>query len=310
MVSLILVTGFLGAGKTTLINEILSQNQSIPISVILNEFGNSSLESRFITQKNGEVIELANGCMCCVAKSDVPRIVRLILEKSPQTQYILIEASGISDLDPVTETLSDSTLRELVRLDCILCVVDAAEFESQRRVHPIVMSQVGDSDIVIINKTQDVPLTTITSIRTCVHTLDPQIVILQDVHSLSLEAIIDVAPLTHHGRVRAIKHTHPDHSLYSHVLIQTDKVPQFDVLSQRIKEYGDAIIRVKGVLINPSDHSQALLYQKVGPRVSLDSRPWKDQEPHSSVLLCVGMHFDQKALEQELLKCFIDGSVE
>lgn len=102
----LLVTGFLGSGKTTFLNWLIQTHPNIKISLILNEFGDVKLESQFIKEhEGGEVIELANGCMCCVANSDIPRIVRLILENAPHTEYIVIEASGLSDPDPIREVL-------------------------------------------------------------------------------------------------------------------------------------------------------------------------------------------------------------
>lgn len=151
-IPIILLTGFLGSGKTTFLNWIITQNPNTKISVIVNEFGTIKLESQFIKNASGDVIELANGCMCCMAKSDIPRTIRLILEHSPQTEYILIEASGLSDPDPIKETLLSESLAAIVYLHSTICIVDALHFLDTYLEHPLILSQAADSDAIIFSK--------------------------------------------------------------------------------------------------------------------------------------------------------------
>lgn len=160
-IPVILLTGFLGAGKTTLINWILKHHSDRQLSVLLNEFGDISLESRFLTDGGLEVAEIANGCMCCAARDDIPLAIRYILEHAPATRCILIEASGLSDPEPIHAALSagfqsteiDADLSQLVRLDTTVCVIDAQNFLTTRQTYGIVNSQLGDAEFVVLNKT-------------------------------------------------------------------------------------------------------------------------------------------------------------
>lgn len=152
-----LITGFLGSGKTTFINWILHKYPTAHISVILNEFGDMKLESAFVQKHTGSVIELANGCMCCVAKSDIPRVVEYILKNSPQTEYILIEASGLSDPDPIKEVLDTPPLNAFVYLHTTLCIIDTTTFMDTYKDHPLVLSQAGDADAIIFSKLSACP---------------------------------------------------------------------------------------------------------------------------------------------------------
>lgn len=155
-IPILLVTGFLGAGKTTFINWLIHRVPEKKISLILNEFGDIKLESQFIEKQGiGLVTELANGCMCCVAKSDIPRVVKYTLDNAPTTETILIEASGLSDPDPVRDVLQAGELTTLVHLNTIVCIVDALNFEKQKNVYPIILSQIGDADLVILSKTSN-----------------------------------------------------------------------------------------------------------------------------------------------------------
>mgnify|MGYP005852950931 CR=1 FL=1 len=123
-----LITGFLGSGKTTLINRILQMRPKTKISVILNEFGDVSLESQFVKGHEGDIFELSNGCMCCVAQEDFVRVVRWILDQKPETEHVLIEASGSSDPLPVISTFRESDVADKIQLTTVACVLDAENF--------------------------------------------------------------------------------------------------------------------------------------------------------------------------------------
>ena len=156
-VPVLLITGFLGSGKTTFINWILKERPNDNISIILNEYGSIQLESQFLeTRPFGVVSELANGCMCCVAKDDIPRVIEYILEKAPHTSQIIIEASGLSDPDPVALALQEGRLIESIRLDTIVAIIDAVNFEDHKKKFPIVMSQVADADLLVLSKATEI----------------------------------------------------------------------------------------------------------------------------------------------------------
>lgn len=76
-----------------MINQILKKNKDLKIALIVNEFGDVSLESQFINSTNEEIVEMSNGCMCCVVRKDIIDTVQMILDKRPDTDYIIVEAS-------------------------------------------------------------------------------------------------------------------------------------------------------------------------------------------------------------------------
>lgn len=132
-----LLTGYLGAGKTTLMNHILSNQQGYKVAVIVNDIGEVNIDSSLI-QKGGIVQEedaslvpLTNGCICCTLKVDLMKQIAE-LAQSGKFDYILIEASGICEPLPIVQTISmmdgsvpDSDVPPIVRLDCVVTVVDA-----------------------------------------------------------------------------------------------------------------------------------------------------------------------------------------
>src|SRR3989344_8256016 len=109
----------------TFLNWLIHTHADQRISIILNEFGDVKLESQFVEEKDAFITELASGCMCCVAKSDIPHVIYLILDKSPQTEYILIEASGLSDPTPIHAALSGPELSDVIFFDKTIAIIDA-----------------------------------------------------------------------------------------------------------------------------------------------------------------------------------------
>lgn len=120
------LTGFLGAGKTTLLNRILSENHGQRIAVIENEFGEVGIDQALVLRSDEEVFEMNNGCLCCTVRGDLIRILGNLLRRRDRFDRILIETTGLADPGPVIQTFfMDDTLKEQVRLDGVITVVDA-----------------------------------------------------------------------------------------------------------------------------------------------------------------------------------------
>jgi len=159
-----LITGFLGAGKTTLVRHILSANHGMRIAVILNEFGDAVEGAYFqdlegLKSASGEWVELANGCMCCSVKSDFVQALESLLAKEQKPEYIIIETTGLANPGPVAAALwTDEEVEAGVQLDSIITVVDAINID--RQLHDPrpdgtvneAQVQVAYADLILLNK--------------------------------------------------------------------------------------------------------------------------------------------------------------
>src|SRR5271157_2865329 len=124
-VPLTIVTGFLGAGKTTLLNRILTGDHGLRVGVLVNDFGSINIDAELVVGVDGDVMSLANGCVCCQIRDDLVESVVSLLGRPETIEYILLEASGVADPGGIFMTFSDSNLRDRIRLDSVICVVDA-----------------------------------------------------------------------------------------------------------------------------------------------------------------------------------------
>jgi G3E family GTPase len=99
-----ILTGFLGSGKTTLLNHILHTDHGLRMAVLVNDFGEVNIDAQLVVGVAGEKISLSNGCICCTIRDDLAAAVLDLLHSSEPPEYILIEASGVSDPGAVALT--------------------------------------------------------------------------------------------------------------------------------------------------------------------------------------------------------------
>jgi G3E family GTPase len=294
-IPIILITGFLGAGKTTFINELLGSYPDRKISLILNEFGAIKLESKFITVRGvGMVSELSGGCLCCVASVDLPRVIRYTLEQAPETEYLVIEASGLSDPDPVRATLTSPGLADLVRLDTVVAIVDADNFVSTARMHPLVMSQIAEADYAVIAKSAGHSPAELEALVARVSTIGTGTRTFLWDTQFDPGFVLD-PPLHPRESRPTSKHTHEEH--FDEYWYQSDRYHDPDQLTEILRSLPDNILRVKGFA--DSHVGERVLIQKVGHHVDVRGGTYDGTAPHCAFLI-LGTLLDKAALQTAL----------
>jgi G3E family GTPase len=147
------LTGFLGAGKTTLVNRILSEQHGKRIAVIENEFGEIGVDHELVIGADEEIFETSNGCICCTVRGDLIRILTQLRKRRERFDAILIETTGLADPGPVAQTFFiDEELKEHFSLDAIVTLVDARHIEQELQDNPVSREQIAFADIVLLNK--------------------------------------------------------------------------------------------------------------------------------------------------------------
>ena len=217
LIPITLLTGYLGAGKTTLMNHILSNQEGYKAAVIVNDIGEVNIDSDLI-QKGGVVQEedaslvpLSNGCICCTLKVDLMKQIAE-LAQSGKFDYILIEASGICEPLPIVQTISmmdgsqpDSNIPPIVRLDCVVTVVDALRLVDEFAGGDKLMGDVDEEDIenlliqqiefcstIIINKVDEVSEEDLAKVRAVVRALQPKAKIIETNYAkVSMSDVLD-----------------------------------------------------------------------------------------------------------------------
>lgn len=217
VVPITLLTGYLGSGKTTLVNHILSNKKGMKIAVIVNDIGEVNIDASLIQkggivqQKDDSLVALSNGCICCTLKTDLIQQITDITQTN-RFDYIVIEASGICEPYPIANTIvsiSDMArkfrLPEICRLDCVATVVDvlrlSKEFANgddlmhdpdEEDLANLVIQQIEFCDVIILNKVNEVSAEELKEVKEVVRKLQPHAQILESNYAqIDLDEIIN-----------------------------------------------------------------------------------------------------------------------
>lgn len=168
-----LIGGFLGAGKTTLVNRLISSGGR-RYGVVVNEFGEMGVDAALIEElRDGGVAELSGGCLCCVGREDLSGVLYGLVCREEPPEYILIELSGLADPVPVAQQLLTSEFRGLLELDSIVAVADARNLEQTMRDAPEGRAQLAYANVVVLNKADRVTDEALVGAERIINTLNP-----------------------------------------------------------------------------------------------------------------------------------------
>ena len=172
------LTGCLGAGKTTLVNRILKGDHGLKVGVLINDFGSINVDAELVVSVQDDMISLANGCVCCQIRDDLVDSVEALVARPEPVEYILLEASGVADPQGIFITLVDAKIRDRIRLDSVTCVVDTEQLLALSD-HPALailkLRQMGSADMVILNKVDLVDRQRVEEVRSWIDSQLPSV---------------------------------------------------------------------------------------------------------------------------------------
>jgi len=296
------VGGFLGAGKTTLVNHLVSRGGHT-FGVIVNEFGDAGIDGSLIENVDEDgVAELSNGCLCCFGRDDlVAALVKLATRETPP-EYVLIELSGVADPVPVAQTLLDPYVKGLFDLDGILGVADARTLPRTVQETPEGAVQLAYANTIILNKTDLASAEQLAAARALVHKLNPLARVLGTTHAqVDPNAVLG----TH-----AFDPAHAAETLETeHKAVHTPGLKSFTLHSDRPLERGafnrflermvvsrpDQVYRTKG-FVSISGIEQTVLVQAVRDIFNLTLA--EGAVTGRSQLVIIGRNLDRKEFER------------
>ena len=217
-IPVLLLTGYLGSGKTTLVNRILSNKRGIKFAVIVNDLGEVNIDADLIqkggivNKKDDSLVSLQNGCICCTLKTDlIEQLFELV--KSQRFDYIVIEASGICEPEPIAQTICSIpslggayTKYGVCRLDCIVTVVDALRMQDEfacgdsltrkhideEDIENLIIQQIEFCNIVLLNKASEVKPEELSRIKQIIRTIQPAAEIIEcDYGNVDLDKLLN-----------------------------------------------------------------------------------------------------------------------
>ena len=317
-----IVTGFLGSGKTTLLNRILTERHGEKIAVIENEFGEVGIDNELLLTGEEQIVELANGCICCTVRGDLVRILGELAEKRRSGALafdrVLIETTGLANPAPVAQTFFlDAAVAADYRLDAVLTLVDAVHAMRQLDEHELAQQQVGFADRLLLTKTDLVDAQQSAELRerlarinarapiASVHFGETPIDRLLDIGGFKLDDVLAIAPGFLAG---GHAHRHHDDRIGSFAFRAQrdfDATRLQDFLGDLIRVFGPDLLRYKGVLAI-AGLPRRMIVQGVHELLgSSAGAPWSDGEARHSAFVFIGRDLPREIIAQGLEKSLV-----
>jgi G3E family GTPase len=180
-----IVTGFLGSGKTTLVNHILANRQGVRAAVLVNEIGELGIDNDLIIASDGGTIELSNGCICCSINNDLLNSIVQVLSRAEPVDHLIVETSGVADPLPVALTFLRSEFRGAVRLDAIVATADAEQFSLELFDGVAARNQLRHADAILLNKSDRVGLERLDHVEAMLRAVNPEARVVRTTAALS-----------------------------------------------------------------------------------------------------------------------------
>ena len=335
-----ILTGFLGAGKTTLLNHILSNQDGVKTAVLVNEFGEIGIDNELVVTTAEDMVELSNGCICCSINDELMETVERVISRPDQLDYIVVETTGLADPLPVAMTFLGSELREQTRLDSIITLIDAENFDQAVLDTQVGRAQVIYGDILLLNKVDLVPperlkaveqeLRDVKNDARILHSVkgDVPLPLLLSVGLFESDKVAD-SPQSHdhdhshdhehehgHSHDHGHGHAHGDSHDHDHGHQHSDHlaVDGFTSLSfssdgpfalRRFQNFLDnelpaEVFRAKGILWF-EESERRHVFHLAGKRFSIDDSDWTGARKNQLVL--IGRDLDHNTLRQQLQAC-------
>lgn len=339
------VTGFLGAGKTTLIRSLLEHADGRRIALIINEFGDVGVDGNLLAAcgvpgcSEDEIIELANGCICCTVADDFLPAMTKILARNPAPDHIVIETSGLALPQPLLRAFAWPEVATRVTVDGIVTVVDAravadgrfaededaiaaarqadAALDHDSPLAELFEDQLSCADLVVLSKTDLVDAAAIDAVSAIVaKEKRPAARIVQAANGLLPASVLiginasaesDAANRRSHHDDE--DHGEDDHDEFESFTVRLTAEPSSpDQTAARVQATASNhtdVLRIKG-FVAVAGKPMRLVVQGVGPRVATHyDRPWKAGEPRASRLVVIGL----KGLDRDTIAATLGGSL-
>ena len=276
------IGGYLGAGKTTLINHLLHHAGGMQLAILVNDFGDLPIDATLIESRDGNVISLSGGCVCCSYGNDLQGALVQLKETDSAPDQIVIEASGVALPGAIGSSI---TLMRYLRLHGVITLVDASTLLTNAKdkyLKDTIERQLSDADLVVVNKSDLINEDDLHSITSLIASINPTVEVVASEHSrVATELILDNLLRESAASSVALTEAHLEH-FESHAIDLPERVDVQAVATYLSTQVG-AVLRAKGFVRDLDGALKTL--QVVGQRATVSEAP-EDAVPG---LVCIGI---------------------
>ena len=266
-VPILLVTGFLGAGKTTVVNHLLAHAEGRRIAAVVNDFGAINIDAELIAGASDGVVSLSNGCICCSLEGDLLRTLATLLRRDPRPEFIVIETSGIADPADIVRNLMDPVIWREAPLETVLCVVDATA-NAETLNDALLRSQLRAADIVALSKVDMADAPACAQLRELICAQRPAAVVVDapngEVPTALLFPAVDGVP-----EPRAVEPRRPVTDRFETLSWTSHRPVSLPRFQQAIGRLAPKLARAKGLFETVEQPGRLTVFQLAGGRATL-----------------------------------------
>ena len=303
---LILLTGFLGAGKTTILNRVLGAQHRRRVGVIINELGRIDIDTRLVKSRSGDVLELAGGCVCHEVRvqSELWAAIDEVTRRS-QPEIVVLETTGIAEPWSILDGLEELGPQKAPAIAAgVVCIVDAEAGNGQLARHEEARAQVEAADRILLSKLDLAESEAVVSLHRELAQRNPAAERASFPHTEAGTAELVPWLLDARTPARAARHGHGSHAhgqLTAVAFSEADPLLSEPLLGV-VERLGPALVRAKGFVHLAGETRRGFL-ERAGLRTELRlAEPWGD-EPARTELVLIGEGLDAGALHRQLWAC-------
>ena len=309
MMDIFLVSGFLGAGKTTLIRRLLTSNiQGIgKVALIVNEVGNLGIDGILLSGRNVDMMEITSGCICCTLKTDFSRAIQEIHDRA-SPDFLVVEATGVAQPGDILDTLYEPPANEFSRIRHLVTVVDADFFKAKDMFGPFYDNQIRCADTILLNKIDLIPSESISGIQASLQEMNPRATIFATQHcAMDPRHLLMVdsghmqgTDRVYHGNA-GHNHDHPEEGGFQNFSFEEKRPFDRKKLEAFLQSLPPNLFRLKGWARFP-DFYAVIDFTAGRYRIA----PW--EEPKKTALAMVGYNCDEDEILEGLKACLVEES--
>lgn len=299
-----IITGFLGSGKTTTLNHLLSHFKGSNNIVIENEFGKVSIDSTLVDKLYNDLYELNNGCICCDLNDDLYNVLAQIERNKRKPDNIFIETTGIADAGNVAAIFTRMDVQQVFDLKKIICIVDTENIEELLNEVPESKRQIISADVIALNKIDYLNIDFIKEIKSLVQSINPFATIITSVMGFLPKATL-FTKSNHIQNINEVLFKAPkrlnEHRIIS-VFFTTTEIYNanklYHALTVTLMLHYTQVYRIKGIIkIEGTDDK--ILLQSTGKKLHLSTiGKWNDDEIIESRIVVIGLGLKTIFLEK------------